>query len=104
MRRGTPRVPAKTAEVVAVREAIEARNAEIVTLRVIPDWLPKAMERAAAKCAPGQTPTVLIAEKPRGRNPTRIYLVTDLLQDIEAGAEWAADIAAALASPPSQSE
>lgn len=104
MRRGTPRVPAKTAAVVAVRDAIEARNAEIVTLRVVPDWLPKAMERAAARCAPGQTPTVLIAEKPRGRNPTRIYLVTDLLQDIEAGAEWAADIAAALTSSPSQAE
>jgi hypothetical protein len=104
MRRGTPRVPAKTAEVVAVREAIEARNAEVVTFRVIPDWLPKAMERAAEKCAPGQTPTVLIAEKPRGRNPTRIYLVTDLLQEVEAGAEWTADIAAALKDTPSGPE
>ena len=104
MRRGTPRVPAKTADVVAVREAIEARNAEVVTFRVIPDWLPKAMERAAEKCAPGQPPTVLIAEQPRGRNPTRIYLVTDLLLDVEAGAPWTADIAAPLKPSPSQSE
>lgn len=100
MRRGTPRVPAITPAVVAVREAIEARNAEVVTVRVMPDWLPKAMERATEKCTPGQTPVVLIAEKPRGRNSTRIYLVTDLLQEVEAGTGWAADIVAALKSHP----
>lgn len=104
MRRRIPRVPSTKPSVVAVREAIETRNAEIVTVRVMPDWLPKAMERAAAKCAPGQTPTVLVAEKPRGRNPTRIYLVTDLVQDVDAGAEWAADIAAALNPEPSEPE
>ncbi|MEA2596174.1 MAG: hypothetical protein QOF01_2643 [Thermomicrobiales bacterium] len=100
--RRVPRVPAKSEEVVAVREAIEARNAEVVTFKHIPGWLTTAMERAVEKCEPGQTPTVLVAEKPRGRNPTRIFLVTDVLREVEAGAQWTTDIAEALKAEPSQ--
>jgi hypothetical protein len=98
--RRVQRVPATSVEVVVVREAIEARNAEVVTFKHIPGWLTTAMERATAKCGPGQTPTVLVAERPGGRNPTRIFLVTDLLQEVEAGAQWTADIASALHPEP----
>jgi hypothetical protein len=102
--RRVPRVQSKAEEVVAVREAIEARNAEVVTFKHIPGWLTTAMEQAAKKCGPGKTPTVLVAERPNGRNPLRIFLVTDLLQEVEAGAQWTADFVAAFKNEPSVSD